>query len=161
MPVVKCLSLWQPWASAVALGAKRIETRSWSTRYRGPLAIHAAKRPLTKQERFDFTFDTSWRSALNLGTPARGSWWEELPYGALIATCELVDCRPTESFSLDVLHTSEIRRTELRALGIFAWSEHEMGDFSAGRYGWVLEDVRALPEPLPCRGLQGLFNVEL
>ena len=35
---MKAISLWQPWASAVALGSKRVETRSWSTSYRGPLA---------------------------------------------------------------------------------------------------------------------------
>ena len=33
----------QPWASLVAIGENTIETRSWSTRYRGRLAIHAAK----------------------------------------------------------------------------------------------------------------------
>lgn len=36
------LTLHQPWASLVALGVKTIETRAWSTLYRGPLAIHAA-----------------------------------------------------------------------------------------------------------------------
>ena len=40
---MKALTLTQPWASLVAIGAKRIETRSWSTPYRGLLAIHAAK----------------------------------------------------------------------------------------------------------------------
>jgi len=39
---VKTLTLSQRWATLVALGAKRIETRSWRTSYRGPLAIHAA-----------------------------------------------------------------------------------------------------------------------
>lgn len=39
---VKTLTLLQPWASLVACGAKKIETRSWATKYRGPLAIHAA-----------------------------------------------------------------------------------------------------------------------
>src|SRR5262245_18042005 len=38
------LSLWQPWASLIAIGAKKIETRSWPTNYRGLVAIHAAKR---------------------------------------------------------------------------------------------------------------------
>ena len=40
---MKALTLTQPWATLVAIGAKRIETRSWRTSYRGPLAIHAAK----------------------------------------------------------------------------------------------------------------------
>lgn len=33
---MKAISLWQPWASAIAVGAKRVETRSWATKYRGP-----------------------------------------------------------------------------------------------------------------------------
>lgn len=41
---MRAISLWQPWASLIADGRKRYETRHWSTNYRGPLAIHAAKR---------------------------------------------------------------------------------------------------------------------
>lgn len=40
---MKVLTLHQPYATAIALGHKRYETRSWWTSYRGPLAIHAAK----------------------------------------------------------------------------------------------------------------------
>lgn len=40
---MKALSLTQPWATLVVSGAKLFETRSWTTRYRGPLLIHAAK----------------------------------------------------------------------------------------------------------------------
>ncbi len=40
---MKAISLWQPWASLMAIGAKKIEARTWSTNYRGPLAIHASK----------------------------------------------------------------------------------------------------------------------
>ena len=42
---VKAITIWQPWASLVAVGAKTMETRSWPTKYRGPIAIHAAQRP--------------------------------------------------------------------------------------------------------------------
>jgi len=41
---MKALSLWRPWASLIADGRKKIETRHWELRYRGPLAIHAAKK---------------------------------------------------------------------------------------------------------------------
>ena len=41
---MRALTLWQPWASLVAIGAKQWETRSWGTKYRGPLLIHAAMR---------------------------------------------------------------------------------------------------------------------
>src|SRR5574343_420007 len=40
---MRALTLTQPWATLVAIGAKKIETRGWCTDYRGALAIHAAK----------------------------------------------------------------------------------------------------------------------
>jgi len=61
---MKALSLWQPWASAIALGSKRIETRGWATSYRGPLAIHAAKR-CVKGELADMDCDNEWMGALH------------------------------------------------------------------------------------------------
>ena len=41
---MKAITIWQPWASLLACGGKRFETRSWATSYRGPIAIHAAKK---------------------------------------------------------------------------------------------------------------------
>ena len=38
-----CLSLRQPWASALFLLGKDVENRTWFTTYRGPLLIHASK----------------------------------------------------------------------------------------------------------------------
>ncbi|RPF31537.1 ASCH domain-containing protein [Streptomyces sp. TLI_185] len=40
-PEVCALTLWQPWASCIAYGTKRIENRRWATDYRGWLLIHA------------------------------------------------------------------------------------------------------------------------
>ena len=40
---MKALTIRQPWASLIAAGMKTIETRGWSTRYWGPLLIHAGK----------------------------------------------------------------------------------------------------------------------
>lgn len=40
---MRALTLHQPWATLVAIGAKRIETRSWHTAYRGLVAIHAGR----------------------------------------------------------------------------------------------------------------------
>ena len=62
---MKVLSLRQPWASLIADGSKTIETRTWRTDYRGPLAIHASARP-----------------------------YEDLPTGGIIAVAWLYDCRP-------------------------------------------------------------------
>lgn len=41
---MKVITLIQPWATLIALGEKQIETRSWSTKYRGEIAIHAGKK---------------------------------------------------------------------------------------------------------------------
>ena len=40
---IKAITIYQPWASLKACGAKKFETRGWATNYRGPIAIHAAK----------------------------------------------------------------------------------------------------------------------
>lgn len=37
---MKAITILQPWASLIACGKKQIETRSWATKYRGPIAIH-------------------------------------------------------------------------------------------------------------------------
>ena len=49
------LSLWQPWASLIADGRKKIETRHWPLHYRGPLAIHAAMK-VEKEACYEFGY---------------------------------------------------------------------------------------------------------
>lgn len=152
---MKALSLWQPWASAVALGSKRIETRAWSTNYRGPLAIHAAKR-CVMDELDSYQRDPSWAAALGI-VPARPSGAEEslkvLPFGCVVAVCDLVDCVLTES--LPTLFDEGIDID----IDYGGWTERQMGDFTPGRFAWILVNVRKLALPLPLRGAQGLFTI--
>jgi hypothetical protein len=129
---MKAITLWQPWASAIALGHKTIETRSWATRYRGPLAIHAARRPMDVEELL----------LANAHLPNL-----DLPLGAVVATCHLVECLPADAAAI----------ARLRFEG-FAPREDLWGNFSPGRYAWILRDVRALPRPIPARGAQGLWE---
>ena len=35
------------------------------------------------------------------------------------------------------------------------------GDFSPGRFGWVLTDIVKIEEPIPWKGRQGFFEVEI
>ena len=127
---MKAISLWQPWASAIALGYKHVETRHWSTTYRGPLAIHAAIR--WTQEQRDFA----------AGERALGRLPKMVPLGAIVATCHLVDVRPTDELKFTV---SAIERI--------------YGNYDSGRYGWVLEDITPLDDPIAFKGKQGFFNV--
>lgn len=48
---MKAISLWQPWATAMAIGKKQNETRAWATSYRGDLLICAAARKPAVWER--------------------------------------------------------------------------------------------------------------
>jgi hypothetical protein len=47
--MVKVLTIRQPWAHAILHLGKDVENRSWRTRYRGLLLIHAAARPERKE----------------------------------------------------------------------------------------------------------------
>lgn len=108
---MKVLTLHQPWASLVALGVKTIETRSWSTKYRGPLAIHAAARkPAVEMLEDGPAGDEEWGQWFETGAdawkvppPPEMRWSIALapaydvvtmPLGAIVATCTLVDVVP-------------------------------------------------------------------
>lgn len=42
---MRAISIRNPWADLIAHGKKTIETRTWATKYRGPLLICASKSP--------------------------------------------------------------------------------------------------------------------
>lgn len=142
---MKALSLWQPHALAIQAGLKTWETRDWATSYRGPLAIQAAKRV--------WSDSGAWHeeaarglvrklfpsvTATELGA-CRGVLNGWLVYGAVVCVVDVLDCIPTE---------------RLAAPGFW-------GDFGPGRYAWKLGNVRQLERPLPVRGQQGFFEVDL
>lgn len=149
------ISLWQPWASAIVAGAKRFETRSWSTKHRGLLVIHAAMTSTFMHElvRLGGRPAETWRAILRVGpSESLEAAFNRLPRGRVLATCQLVDCveAPTVR-ALTIKHQNEF--------GV--WRESEVGDFSAGRWAWELGQVRAFAQPFAVRGMQGLFPVDL
>lgn len=147
---VKAISLWEPWASLMRTGAKTIETRSWPTRYRGPLLICAAVRK-NLRDLDGLLLDPDFQEGLAplLDDPllrltlARRVESHHLLFGMAVALVTVVDCCPTES----LLYRPEIETQE------------SFGDFSPGRFGWVTKDLRRFA-PFPITGRQGLFNVE-
>lgn len=147
---MKALSLWQPWATLIAIGAKRIETRGWSTHYRGPLAIHASKGGLRAGEYAHVMALPEIQAALSL----RGSNPPPLPRGAIVALVDVTRCRPVEDLD------EEGKIDEVRhGLNGGVWTERDMGDYSDGRFGLVLDSLMALAEPVPFSGSQGFFDV--
>src|SRR5207245_1453211 len=89
---MRCLSLIQPYATLVAIGAKPIDTRSWKTDYRGPLAIHASV-GFPRDYRILCDLEPFHRVLEAAGIRS----WRELPLGAVLCSCRLADCRPTSS----------------------------------------------------------------
>lgn len=151
------ISLYNPWAWFVAKGYKKIETRSWQPPGRLVLAgeriaIHAAK-SWTRQIR-----DACRLRGIHEHLPAavlddlyKGP--ELLGNGFLLATCKIVA----------VLETGRIC-VGPHALGqspsmVISQQEAALGDYTPGRFAWVLDDVRELKPWVPCSGRQGFFNV--
>ena len=132
---MRALSLWEPWATLIRMGVKRVETRSWSTLYRGPLLICAAKGGLPKHELRTVLHDCMCDGVL--------LHEEDLHFGKAVAVGNLVDCVSTNN-----VQYWRARRDQ------WPW-----GDFSPDRYGWVLDPIQAIG-PIPIRGKQGLFEVE-
>nr|WP_320146014.1 ASCH domain-containing protein [uncultured Anaeromusa sp.] len=85
---MKAITILQPWASLIACGAKKIETRGWATKYRGPIAIHAGKKdPCKKPWEGMGEFENAVDSVLNKNNLE----WRLLPLGSVIAIADLVD----------------------------------------------------------------------
>lgn len=92
--LMKALTIRQPGATLVALSAKRIETTSWSTQYRGPLAIHASK-GFTHLDRECCQGKYVRRRLHEAGINDP----DALPLGRVVAVAELVGCeRMTRDF---------------------------------------------------------------
>lgn len=145
---MKVLTLTQPWATLVALGEKRVETRSWKTAYRGPLAIHAAAtypkwaRELAGTEPFrtvlakhGYHYADSTKRLFN-----------SLPFGQIICVCRLVSIAPT----------TDLAHEWVKPLSP---QEQAFGDYGPWRFAWFLDNICKLDTPMPAKGALGLWDV--
>jgi hypothetical protein len=159
---MKAITITQPYATLIAIGAKHIETRSWATNYRGPLAIHAGKGLGPVGGKLGFTelcVSSPFWEALT-GAEYCGPWGRQPPRGAIVATCELVGCQiigdPDARFGWTYIRKdNRSMRFELTD------QERAFGDYTPGRYAWLLTDVKMLPEPIPAKGALSLWECEL
>lgn len=147
---MKCLTLYQYWASMIMWGEKEYETRSWSTRYRGTLVIHAGKNRSEVE---------AVRNANSKMTP--GEWsgnllnqvldrhgiksTDDFPYGAALGTVQLIACWPMSSSLISSISDQE------RSLGL--WRPE--------RYAWHFINPRPFAHPIPMLGMLGLFECNI
>jgi hypothetical protein len=127
---MKAITICQPYAEMIANGEKRVENRVWFTNYRGPILIHAGKS----------------RTWLDGETDAEleEEFGRKIEFGAVVAKAVLVDC----------VRIDRIESGEMDERYPFLKSRAHCG----GPYCWVLTDVERLPEAIPWKGEQGLWE---
>lgn len=153
---MKCLSLWQPWASLLVHGKKQVETRSWPIVHRGPLLIHAAKKWDDDQEAIASRepFLSALRS-VGLFPWHERSHSKGLPFGCIVGRVEVKGCYPTE----DVILDDDLATLSDGLRLVICSTERAFGDYAPGRFAFLCSDAVSFPEPIPYRGMQGMFNV--
>lgn len=148
---MKTISLWQPWATLVMVGAKQIETRSWRTPYRGALLIHASQK--TSRELIELCHEEPFRTALHAAGFTR---WQQLPRGVVLGSVQLVDCR----LIADIERVPEpLDDRPGCSMLPPVYPESAFGDYAPGRFGWRLADPSPFSTPIPARGRQQLFDI--
>ena len=125
------ISIRQPWVWAIFNLGKDIENRSWSTRFRGRVLIHAAK-GMTADEFDDACdlFDDVTAPDAQGFMQRRARISDEAMRGGIVGSVEIVDCVQASA-----------------------------SPWFFGRYGFVLRDPQRLPFT-PCRGKLGFFLPE-
>jgi|SRR5882672_765658 len=87
---MKALSIRQPWAWAILNAGKDIENRDWPTRFRGTVAIHAAK-GMTREE-YDLAMEFL-RDSFQLGSEIPNPpYLNQYDRGAILGLVDIVDC---------------------------------------------------------------------
>ncbi|MHB8318142.1 MAG: ASCH domain-containing protein [Acidimicrobiales bacterium] len=183
----KALTLYQPLASLVALGIKTIETRSWSTQYRGRLAIHAAKSAPNPEDCIDILEDLiperyrpnpaapHWRDnpqkpgywSPPCGCLSDESWWHlwtlnhglgTMPLGCIVATCELTNVMPILMPTDRMPRGGWMRAGDEKNLTLIVPIEDQRpyGDFTPGRFAWILSDIKPTTDRCPACWGSGL-----
>jgi hypothetical protein len=175
---MNAISLWQPWASLIACGAKPYETRDYpppADWIGKAVAIHAAKmidkvsalfadalmRGEHGQDVADKLFTSIGRTPDSLLAAFGNSF---MPVGCVVATATLDAAfllgEPAEGTA--VPGASVVRRMVSRPMpDCFTVRTDPFGDYTAGRWAWLFKDVKPLDPPPPAIGRQKFFNLEL
>jgi activating signal cointegrator 1 len=141
---MKLLTITQPWAQLIAVGAKRIETRS-----KGDIAIHAAKGLngiFPGADHLDLA-EQCGRPFFCEALASRRITSGSLPRGQVVAVARLVRC-------------TEMTTDSIAKLAAQNPAELAFGDYRPHRWAWVLDEIRPLERPYPLRGQQWLADIE-
>lgn len=156
---MKAITIRQPWASLIALGIKQVETRSWSTKHRGRIAIHAGLRDGFMAGQYGRGHSSDSNALWRLKNPCDLREGEDgfdvigtAPLGVIVATAKLVDCVRVDELAAAGPATGWSHRSSL-SLDLYAVGDDQipLGDFEAnvGQYAWLLGDIKPTAERCP------------
>lgn len=176
---MKAISLWQPWASLVAIEVKPYETRHWAPPKEligQTIAIHAAKYADKDAKRMaeDLIYgqhpagghelgDKLARSMEGIADRDMGLFSRAcFPVGCIICTArldaafELGEAAEGTAFPA----ASTLRAMRSRPMpGCFTVRYDDWGNYAPGRWAWLLRDVKLLKPIVPMKGRQGFFDL--
>lgn len=187
---MKAISLWQPWASLIACGAKIYETRDWAPPRNligQPIAIHAAKKVDKGAAEFaeeivygQFATSEAYRANIALvdgfplsdklaaTTRAPDSMCAVFGHAVLPVGCVVCIARLRCAYQVGeaaTTHEGIAAATVVRRLISDPRYERttvaldDFGDYSPGRWAWLLTDVKPLVPPIAMKGAQGFFEL--
>ena len=137
---MKALSLLQPWATLVVMGVKQIETRSWSTAYRGPLLIHASKGKAGEI----FASEPPFKKYI--------PDFKQLPFGYILGKVTLID--------VIRIGTGVLFNTSDEIMNKLTMEEKAFGDYTPGRFAWLLQDPILFKTLLAAKGNLTLWEFD-
>ncbi len=141
---MKVLSMIQPWANLFVLRETQYETRTWQTKYRGPLAIHTSKKinkPVCNHK------------AILALLAKHGYNPNTLPTGQIIAVCHLENCLKV----IENHQTWAILEDAREVSG----NDYFLGDYDVGNFVWIVSNMQMLDTFIPAKGQLGLWEHSL
>ena len=146
---MKALTLYQPYASAIAWSGKLIENREWPpprSLLGQRIAIHAGAKKRDEQWGLPADID-----ARDLAEP--------LPRSAVVCTAVVfgaLDLTNPKRPQMSMCLRSTTNQIEFRVRMIETMPKDR---WWVGPVGWLLGEVRSLAEPVPCKGAMGLWTL--
>jgi activating signal cointegrator 1 len=138
-PGLNVMSIFQPWASLLVVGARAYDVQHHPTHYRGELGIFAPlhfpdwARNLAVEPEF----------AGPLARAGLEPW--ALPRGVLLGVADLVDVIP-------IVREGYVGTVAMCSV------ERRLGDYKPGRFAYRYERIRRLREPIGHRGRAGIWH---
>jgi len=154
---MKAITLWQPWATAIALGLKKYETRDWPAvcdgkAFTGWILITAAKAQHDegvfrwiqhKMPDAPKTMESGPNMSRRLEYYAAIKDFLTLPFGSAVALAYLEKSHAVEEL----------------APGQISEQERSWGLYEPGRFAWEFSEIYSFDEPFPVIGRQKIFNL--